>query len=106
MCHPAFLKPSVGGKVALSRTVCKYERSFRVQLTILDWDKLSSNNHVGDAAVEIAELAANVPNKDPDTRLYPEDEDDMRTFQEFKLPLAMAKEMPWESKYNPILTFW
>jgi phosphatidylserine decarboxylase len=85
--------------------VRKYERSFRVQLTVLDWDKLSSNDHVGDAAVEIAELAANVPNKDPDTGLYPEDEDGTRTFQEFKLPLATAKEMPWESKHNPILTF-
>jgi phosphatidylserine decarboxylase len=37
--------------------VRKYERSFRVQLTVLDWDKLSYNDHVGDVAIEIAELA-------------------------------------------------
>ncbi|KAI0291457.1 hypothetical protein BC826DRAFT_1105990 [Russula brevipes] len=30
--------------------VRKYERSFRVQFTVLDWDKLSSNDHFGDAA--------------------------------------------------------
>ncbi|KAF8486476.1 phosphatidylserine decarboxylase-domain-containing protein [Russula ochroleuca] len=85
--------------------VRKYERSFRVQLTVLDWDKLSSNDHVGDAAIEIAELAENVPKKDPDTGLYPEDEDGTRTFQEFKLPLATVKEMPRESKQAPIITF-
>jgi hypothetical protein len=45
--------------------VRKYERSFRVQLTVLDWDKLSSNDHVGDAAIEIAELAENVPKRGP-----------------------------------------
>lgn len=85
--------------------VRKYERSFRVQLTVLDWDKLSSNDHVGDAAIEIAELVGNVPKKDPDTGLYPEDEDGTRTFQEYKLPIATAKEMPWESKHSPIITF-
>jgi phosphatidylserine decarboxylase len=85
--------------------VRKYERSFRVQLTVLDWDKLSSNDHVGDAAFEIAELAEDVPKKDPDTGLYPEDEDGTRTFHEYKLPLATAKEMPWESKYSPMITF-
>jgi phosphatidylserine decarboxylase len=84
--------------------VRNYEQSYRVQLTVLDWDKLSSNDHVGDAAIEIAELAANVPKKDPNTGLYPEDEDGTRSFQEFKLPLATTKEMPWESKHNPIIT--
>jgi phosphatidylserine decarboxylase len=85
--------------------VRKYEKSFRVQLTVLDWDKLSANDHVGDAAIDVTELAENVPKKDPNTGLYPEEEDGTRTFQEYKLPLATAKEMPWEAKYNPILTF-
>jgi phosphatidylserine decarboxylase len=85
--------------------VRKYEKSFRVQLTVLDWDKLSSNDHVGDAAIDVTELAENVPKEDPNTGLYPEEEDGTRTFQEYKLPLATAKEMPWEAKYNPILTF-
>jgi phosphatidylserine decarboxylase len=83
----------------------KYERLFRVQFTVLDWGKLSSNDHVGDAAIEIAELAENVPKKDPDTDLYPEDEDGTRTFLEYRPPLATAKEVPWESKYSPVITF-
>ena len=28
-----------------------YESAFKVQLTVLDWDKPSSNDHVGDAGV-------------------------------------------------------
>jgi phosphatidylserine decarboxylase len=83
--------------------VRKYEQSYRVQLTVLDWDKLSSNDYVGDAAIEIADLAAAIPKKDPDSGLYPEYGDGTGTFHEFKLPLATAKEMPWESKYNPII---
>ncbi|KAN0126296.1 Phosphatidylserine decarboxylase domain containing protein [Lactarius tabidus] len=82
-----------------------YEQSFRVQLTVLDWDKLSSNDYVGDAAIEIAELAANVPKMDPDTGLYPEEEDGTRSFQEFTLPLATTKEASWDSKQAPKITF-
>lgn len=83
--------------------VRRYETNFRVQLTMLDWDKLSSNDHVGDASFEVAQLTANVPKKDPQTGLYPEDEDGSRGFMEFELPLQTAKEMPWEAKHNPVI---
>ncbi|ETW83451.1 hypothetical protein HETIRDRAFT_474586 [Heterobasidion irregulare TC 32-1] len=85
--------------------VRRYETAFRVQLTVLDWDKLSSNDHVGDAAFDVSQLTANVPLRDSKTGLYPEEEDGSRTFQEFTLPLSTAKEMPWESKHNPTITF-
>jgi phosphatidylserine decarboxylase len=39
--HP---KPHLG-----QETPSMYESAFKVQLTVLDWDKLSSNDHVGDA---------------------------------------------------------
>ena len=79
------LNPVWGEKLLFH--VCKYERSYRVQLTVLDRDKLSFNDHVGDAAIEIAELAENVPEKDPATGLYPEGEDGTRT----KLPLVLRR---------------
>ncbi|KAI0311126.1 phosphatidylserine decarboxylase-domain-containing protein [Amylostereum chailletii] len=85
--------------------VRRYETSFSVQLSVLDWDKLSSNDHVGDATFEVARLMANVPQKDPNTGLYPEEEDGSRTFEEFKLPLQTPKESPWEAKHNPMITF-
>ena len=58
-----------------------------MQLTVLDRNKLSFNDHVGDAAIETAELAENVPEKDPATGMYPEDEDGTRT----KLPLVLRR---------------
>ncbi|KAH8994089.1 hypothetical protein EDB83DRAFT_2534628 [Lactarius deliciosus] len=47
-----------------------------MRLALLDWDKLSFNDFVGD------DLAANAP-KDPNTGFYPEEEDGHRTFQQF-----------------------
>lgn len=85
--------------------VRRYESAFKVQLTVLDWDKLSSNDHVGDARFDLCELMQHAPQRDEKTGLYPEDaaagSGDM---QEFKLNLSTAKEMPWESKHNPVLT--
>lgn len=85
--------------------VRRYETNFKVQLTVLDWDKLSSNDHVGDSNINVNELIKNAPKKDPKTSLYPEEAATAdREAQEFKLSLVTAKEMPWESKHNPVLT--
>lgn len=84
--------------------VRRYETSFKVQLTVLDWDKLSSNDHVGDASFNVSELLATAPQKDEVTGLYPEDVDGSHPMQEFKLPLTTAKEMPWEARHKPVLT--
>ncbi|EPQ52482.1 hypothetical protein GLOTRDRAFT_140216 [Gloeophyllum trabeum ATCC 11539] len=85
--------------------VRRYETSFKVQLTVLDWDKLSSNDHVGDASFNISELLADVPAKDPATGLYTDDTNGDTPMKEFKLPLSTAKEMPWEGRHNPTITF-
>ena len=85
--------------------VRRYETTFKVQLTVLDWDKLSSNDHVGDASFDVARLLADAPKKDEKTGLYPDEEDGTRSMTNFELPLQTAKEMPWESKHNPMITF-
>ena len=86
--------------------VRRYETNFKVQLAVLDWDKLSSNDHVGDASFAISDLLAKAPQKDPDTGLYPEDRDGTQDgMQQYQLPLQTAKEMPWEGKHNPVLSF-
>lgn len=84
--------------------VRRYESTFKVQLTVLDWDKLSSNDHVGDASFDVSELMMNAPVKDEATGLYPANVSTTDDMQEFKLNLQTAKEMPWESKHNPVLT--
>ncbi|KAI0715741.1 phosphatidylserine decarboxylase-domain-containing protein, partial [Cerioporus squamosus] len=85
--------------------VRRYETTFKIQLTVLDWDKLSSNDHVGDASFDIAKLLQDAPKKDEKTGLYPAEEDEKRTMTSFELPLQTAKEMPWESKHNPTIAF-
>ena len=85
--------------------VRRYETTFKVQLTVCDWDKLSSNDHVADASFDVAQLLADAPKKDPATGLYPKDEDGARTMVDFALPLQTGKEMSWESKHNPTISF-
>ena len=86
--------------------VRRYETAFKVQLTVLDWDKLSSNDHVGDARFDVSELVKDAPQPDPNTGLYDEDDDDKSyPMKEYRLPLVTAKEVPWESKHNPVLHF-
>ncbi|KAI0628504.1 phosphatidylserine decarboxylase-domain-containing protein [Trametes polyzona] len=85
--------------------VRRYETTFKVQLTVLDWDKLSSNDHVGDASFDVAKLLENAPKPDEKTGLYPDDEDGQRSMQSFELPLQTAKEVPWESNHKPTITF-
>jgi len=58
---------------------------------VLDWNKLSNNNYVGDASFKV-ELVEVAPRRDEKTGLY---EDGMGVaeegMREFKLPLAMAE---------------
>ncbi|KAK0446101.1 phosphatidylserine decarboxylase-domain-containing protein [Armillaria borealis] len=83
--------------------VRRYETAFKVQLTILDWDKLSSNDHIGDASFDLKELLDNAPQADEETGLYPiTDEDQAMT--DFKLPLTTGKDMPWEAKHAPVIS--
>jgi phosphatidylserine decarboxylase len=85
-----------------------YESTFKVQLTVLDWDKLSSNDHVGDAGFMVADLIADAPQRDESTGLYGEEADGGHGKKEFKVPLLSSKgkgAVPWEAKHHPVITF-
>ncbi len=83
--------------------VRRYETAFKVQLTILDWDKLSSNDHIGDASFDLKELLDNAPQADEGTGLYPVTDED-QAMTDFKLPLTTGKDMPWEAKHAPVIS--
>jgi phosphatidylserine decarboxylase len=85
--------------------VREYESAFKVQLTVLDWDYLLSNHHVGDATFMVSELLADTSQMDPVTGLYDDDVDGKHPMKEFQLPLSTAKEAPWEAEHNPVITF-
>ena len=57
---------------------------------MLDWDKLSSNDHVGDAGFMVADLIADAPQRDEGTGLYGEEADGGHVMKEFKVPLVSS----------------
>lgn len=85
--------------------VRRYESMFKIHFNILDWDKLSGNDHVGDASVDLVPLIENAPKKDPITGLYPNVAEVDNDMMEFQIPIAAAKDVPWEAKHKPKLTF-
>ncbi|KIM89541.1 hypothetical protein PILCRDRAFT_812387 [Piloderma croceum F 1598] len=44
--------------------VREYESTFEVQLTVLNWDSLSSNDHVRDASFRVEELVEDATRRD------------------------------------------
>lgn len=76
--------------------VRRYETGYQVLLTILDWDKLSSNDHVGDASFEVKSMMETAPQPDPTTGLYAPDYGGDHPMKEMKLELTMAKDISWE----------
>ena len=85
--------------------VRRYETAFQVQLTILDWDKLTSNDHIGDVNFCVKDLVENAPQRDPGTGLYSVDDNGDHPMTDYKLQLTAAKEMQWDPKYNPVIKF-
>jgi len=72
--------------------VRRYETTFSVQLAVLDWDKLSSNDHVGDVSLPLAKLLEHAPKVDEETGLYPEEADGTQDgMTDFVLPLNTEK---------------
>ncbi|KAF9534069.1 phosphatidylserine decarboxylase-domain-containing protein [Crepidotus variabilis] len=87
--------------------VRRYEKAFKIQFTILDWDKLSSNDLIGEAHLDMKQLLDNVPTPDPTTGLYPPSDEDgeEKHMQDFSLKLSTQKTMPWESNHEPTIRF-
>ncbi|KAJ3715306.1 phosphatidylserine decarboxylase-domain-containing protein [Lentinula guzmanii] len=102
------LNPSFDEKLLFH--VRRYETNFKVHLTILDWDKLSSNDYIGECDFDVSELIAAFEGGrgvDPETGLYPLEDgkgDSASGMKDFRLPLRTAKEMPWEAKHRPFIS--
>ena len=71
-----------------------------MQLTVLDWDKLSLDDHFDSAAIEISEVADKIPKKDPDTGLFLRIKMSL-VHSKVINSLTTAKEMLGESKTFP-----
>ncbi|KAF7296465.1 Phosphatidylserine decarboxylase proenzyme 2 [Mycena chlorophos] len=94
--------------------VRRYELGYEVRLTVLDWDKLSSNDYIGEASFNVSELVADAPQPMPSTDdsldipLYAANEGGNHPMKDFKLKIETGNgngSAVWESKHNPAITF-
>jgi phosphatidylserine decarboxylase len=77
--------------------VRRSETGFQVQLTVLDWDKLSLNDLVGDATFGVKELIEAAPKPDGETGLYAVDDEEEgveKGMKVFRLELATVGNLP------------
>lgn len=85
--------------------VRRHETNFRINFAVLDWDKMSGNDHVGDVSLDLPDLMKDLPARNPNTGLYPlvteHAESEMKTFT---LDLSHGKDASWEGKHKPTLT--
>ena len=84
--------------------VRRYESKFKIQFAVLDWDKLSSNDHIGDATLDLTELIQKAPQKDPETDLYAASEGNIHDLDAITISLVMPKDLGADPKYKPELT--
>lgn len=84
--------------------VRKYESTFQVHFSVLDWDKLSSNDYVGDAHLDLSKIIGEFPKPDPNTGLYPEEQHKTHDMKDFKLPIA-PRDGSWDAANGPQLKF-
>lgn len=75
------------------------ESKFNVDFSVLDWDKLSANDHVGDVSLPLQELVSKAPKPDIDTGLFNPDEYDAHGMEDYKLDLKIHED--WEEKHSP-----
>jgi phosphatidylserine decarboxylase len=85
--------------------VRRYETSFNVQLSILDWDKLSSNDHIGDVSFNVKELLDSAPQPGENMLYNEESVLGDHPMKEFKMPLVVAKDAHGDSKPTPMISF-
>ncbi|KAJ7070019.1 phosphatidylserine decarboxylase-domain-containing protein [Mycena amicta] len=100
--------------------VRRYELGYEVRLTVLDWDKLSSNDYIGEASFNVGELVADAPQPLPvsstegdaegvNIPLYAEEEGGSHPMKDFKLKLEIGSGNGggalWESRHSPVIAF-
>lgn len=83
--------------------VRKHEETYEVKFAVLDWDKLTGNDQIGEVSLPLNELMVNAPQADPVTGLYAEGVETPDDMKEFVLNLSMSKESTWEAKHSPKL---
>ncbi|KAF8322599.1 hypothetical protein DL93DRAFT_2071450 [Clavulina sp. PMI_390] len=84
--------------------VRKHEDTFDVKFSLLDWDKLTGNDFIGDVTFPLKTLLEMAPKPDPVTGVYADGVETTQDMVEYTLPLNGPKDSRWEAKHSPRLT--
>ncbi|CAG7849378.1 Phosphatidylserine decarboxylase proenzyme 3 {ECO:0000303/PubMed:19286980} {ECO:0000255/HAMAP-Rule:MF_03209}; Contains: RecName: Full=Phosphatidylserine decarboxylase 3 beta chain {ECO:0000305}; Contains: RecName: Full=Phosphatidylserine decarboxylase 3 alpha chain {ECO:0000305} [Serendipita indica DSM 11827] len=84
--------------------VRRFEANYNIQLTVLDWDKLSGNDLIADTTLNVAELIQAAPKPDPTTGLYADLQKDTEMMP-FSLTLNVNKEAVGDGSHKPTISF-
>ncbi|KAG6815105.1 hypothetical protein H0H87_005075, partial [Tephrocybe sp. NHM501043] len=86
--------------------VRSYETRWDVRVRVSDWDKISSNDFVGEAGFEVQDLIRQAPQKNPETGMYDPTEEGEHPMVHLKLRLEgePGREAPeWEGRHTPVV---
>lgn len=77
-----------------------------VHFSLLDWEKVTRDEHIGDAVLDITEIMKDAPNPDPETGLYSEEAMRLHPFTDLKLPISIRDgkdKEKWEGQFSPAI---
>lgn len=89
----------MGRQIALPRG---YETAFCIQRTGLEYDKISTNDHIADAGLDLdlKELVEGAPKSDSDAGLYNAQEAGIKGLLR---RWSTANGVPWETKHSSVI---
>jgi phosphatidylserine decarboxylase len=93
-----FVRRSTPDSMSDSGSAVPFEGT--VSFSLLDWERMKKDNHVGNASLDVLPLIDLAPKPDPETGLYSEEAMRLHGFQELTLNLILdqKKKDHWEGQ--------
>jgi phosphatidylserine decarboxylase len=70
--------------------------SSTVLLSLLDWEQLAKNRHIGSAILDLKAVFEDAPKPDEETGLYSAEAMRLQKFSEIKLDVGLESKQKWE----------
>lgn len=99
-----FIRRSASNGSSLVPSTASIESS-PISLSLLDWERVSKDSHIGDASLDTASLIDLAPKPDPETALYSEEAMRLHGYQDLTLTLVLdnKKKDRWDGQASPAI---
>ncbi|KAF8323255.1 hypothetical protein DL93DRAFT_2223196 [Clavulina sp. PMI_390] len=91
------------GSLSQSTTSAPGSESTTVFLSVLDWEQVSKNKHIGSTTLNLQTLFDAAPKPDTETGLYSVEAMRLHGFSEIRLEISLSQKEKWEGK-GPVPT--